>query len=406
MKSDCITVVLIDTNPVGRQGSMARYSRMIVQALSLIGENRLNVTLVHLALPNSILSLFPRRLRNWVHQLWIILFTKVRLSGCKADIIHILDGSHAFVAALLPPVRIIATAHDVIPALQSQGDLGQSRPSRAGSWLIGRSLKGMRNCGWIVADSKNTAFDLCRVAGISPEKIRVVHLAVAWNISDREKGTLHSWEDRRSREGAYLLHVGNNAFYKNRVGVVNIFARIREKCSIRLVMAGPEPGNQVRKVVQEKGLSESIDFVIEPDNSRLAGLYANACLFLFPSLYEGFGLPPLEAMTCSCPVVCSDAASLPEIVGDAALTCPHGDEQQFAEKCIRILENVGLARDLVKRGLDHVATFTMEKMGKELLFLYEEVLMEKSTTGTSTPDRVVPSEAGGADELCDWNKPS
>jgi glycosyltransferase involved in cell wall biosynthesis len=405
MKSSSFRVVLIDTNPIGQQGSMARYSRMMVQALSRIGENSLTVTLVHLALPNRIIELFPRRLQNWVHHLWIMLFARMPLSRCKADIVHILDGSHAFVAELFSPVPVVATSHDVIPILQSQGYFGRSRPSRAGLWLIGRSIKALEGVDRIIAVSQNTALDLSRIAGISKEKIRVVYSAVPQDISERAmRGPFHSWEERRSRGDAYILHVGNDAFYKNRIGVVNIFARIREKCSIRLVMAGPEPGHQVRRVVQEKGLSAAVDFVINPDNARLVDLYGNACLFLFPSIYEGFGWPPLEAMTCGCPVVCSDAASLPEIVGDVALTCPPGDEQQFAEKCHSILTDSALAHDLIRRGIYHASVFTMEKMGKELFLLYKEVLLEKDTIEPANPERSMALEAEGAAKLCDGSK--
>jgi glycosyltransferase involved in cell wall biosynthesis len=377
---EMVHVVLLDTNPKGLQGSMARYSDMVMDSLTRYSvREKFHISRIQISLPRHIIDMFPIRIRNWLYHLGLIVLIKKNLFRCKADIIHILDGSCAYVLKLLPNVSVVVTSHDVIPELQAKGFLGPSRPSGAGLWLIGRSLKAMRRVDHIIAVSKNTASDLCRIAGVSPEKIRVVYSAVAQEISERAASRpFPSWEERRLRGDAYILHVGNNSFYKNWRGVVNIFARIREKCAIRLVMACPVPGDQIRKVIEEKSLSETIDFIVEPDDARLVALYTNACLLLFPSLYEGFGWPPLEAMACGCPVVCSDAASLPEIAGDAALTCPPGDEQQFAEKCISILEDSSLASDLIKKGIDHTAAFTIEKMGRELIAVYKDVVNARS----------------------------
>lgn len=379
-KSDSLSVVLLDTNPAGLRGSMAIYCTMVKDALSVSRTNTsLNIACVRLAFPNWIIAMFPGRLRNWVHQLWIMLFTRVRLLGCKADIIHILDGSHSYVAKWLPRLPVVATSHDVIPLLQAQGSLGDFRPSRTGLWLIRRSLEGIRNADGIIAVSRNTASDIHRLAGVAAEKISVIYSAVPKEISERAADSPPApWHERRWRDDAYMLHVGNNAFYKNRTGVVRVFSRVREKCKIRLVMAGPAPTKELLRAVEERGLSGAIEFVADPDETALDNLYRNACLFLFPSVYEGFGWPPLEAMTYRCPVVCSDAASLPEVVGDAALICPPEDEAQMAKKCDAVLQDERLANDLVAKGLTQAAKFTVGKMGRELLGVYEEVLRKRS----------------------------
>jgi glycosyltransferase involved in cell wall biosynthesis len=373
-------VVLIDTSPEDQRGSMARYSQMAMLALSNY-EEEFQVSRLRLALPNRIIAKFPGRIRNWTHHLWIMLTARVRSLLCRAEIFHILDGSHAYVARLLSRRHVVVTSHDVIPVLQLMGGLGAARPSRTGAWLIRRSIEGLRQADRIIAVSENTASDLARFAGISSEKVNVVHPAV-W--SDRSgRGKLPSFHERRSRIDAYALHVGNNAFYKNRTGVVKIFSRIRKKCGIRLVMAGPSPSSDLREIIEEKGLVEAVDFIVDPDDSRLADLYKNACLFLFPSLYEGFGWPPLEAMAYGCPVVCSDAASLPEVVGDASLTCPPDDEQQFAEKCIAVLENGELASELAKKGLEQAGMFTLERMGRDLAAVYYEELKKSEGFGNT-----------------------
>jgi glycosyltransferase involved in cell wall biosynthesis len=304
---------------------------------------------------------------------------KARLLGCKPDIIHILDGSHAYIAKWFPRIPVVATSHDIIPILQAQGCLGNFRPSPAGTWLMQRSLEGIKSVDVIVADSKNTASDLLRFAGVQPERIRVIHLGLSKNISEGAAcNPIASWHERRTREDAYIFHVGNNAFYKNRTGVVRVFSYVLEKLKIRLVMAGPEPTKELLSMVEERGLSGAVEFVADPDETALDNLYRNACLFLFPSLYEGFGWPPLEAMTYRCPVVCSDAASLPEVVGDAALICSSADEVQTAEKCINVLQDERLANDLIARGLKQTGKFTLEKMGRELIGVYRDVINARS----------------------------
>jgi len=111
--------------------------------------------------------------------------------------------------------------------------------------------------------------------------------------------------------------------------------------------------------------------------SNAAGL---AALLLFPSIYEGFGWPPLEAMACGCPVVCSTAGSLPEVVGDAAFKCNVEDYEQMAKNCIAVLEDAGLAGELVQKGYEQIKKFSLERMGRELLSVYMKAIRFQTST--------------------------
>jgi len=117
-----------------------------------------------------------------------------------------------------------------------------------------------------------------------------------------------------------------------------------------------------------------VSFIVEPDDAELFDLYGKACLFLFPSLYEGFGWPPLEAMAFGCPVVCSNAASLPEVVDDAALTCGPEDEKKMAENCLTVLQDASIANRLIERGYSRVKMFSLEQMGRQVMEVYGKVL--------------------------------
>ncbi len=162
-----LCIVLLDTAPKGQKGSMAQYGDMVINALSQSGlDECVRVSRIYLALPKNIVACLPTRVRNWIHHLWIKLTVKFHLWRCKVDIIHILDGSHAYIAKRLTNSLIIATSHDVIPALQLNGHLGNSHPGFTGQWLIRKSLEGIKSVKTVIADSNNTAQDLCRITNI------------------------------------------------------------------------------------------------------------------------------------------------------------------------------------------------------------------------------------------------
>jgi len=125
--------------------------------------------------------------------------------------------------------------------------------------------------------------------------------------------------------------------------------------------------------VSELGLGDRVHFAGYVHDADLPALYGGADLFVFPSLYEGFGLPPLEAMACGTPVVCSNAASLPEVVGDAAVTVDPYDVDALAEAMQRVLADRDLREDLRARGLARARQFTWERTARETLAVYREV---------------------------------
>jgi glycosyltransferase involved in cell wall biosynthesis len=129
----------------------------------------------------------------------------------------------------------------------------------------------------------------------------------------------------------------------------------------------------LQQIANDLGISRRVTFIVNPNDEELADLYRYASLFLFPSLYEGFGWPPLEAMAFGCPVVCSSAASLPEVVGEAALTCPPEDEKQMAENCVRVLHDASVANHLIELGYEQIEKFSVERMGRQLMGVYERL---------------------------------
>ncbi len=363
-------VALVETAPPDQKGSMTRYGEQVWRALGQARGNTLRVERIHLGLPHAVARLAPARLRPWAHHAWISLASARRLRDTTADVVHILDGSHAYVAGWLSGGRIVATAHDVIPLLQCLGKLRGPRLSWMGRRVIWSALARLRQLDRIVADSGRTAADLREIGGIAEGRVVVVSPAVApWPAADVEP------RDPAAPEAApYVLHVGNDAFYKNRLGVVRVFARVRSGAAVRLKMVGPQPGAELRRLAATLGVLDHVEFLTDAEDEQLAALYRRARLLLFPSLYEGFGWPPLEAMAAGCPVVCSDAASLPEVVGDAALTCPAEDEATLATHALRLLQDPALAASFAARGRVQAARFSLDRLAQGLLAAYETAL--------------------------------
>jgi len=370
-----ISVALIETCPRGAQGSMARYADLVERALHANGAGgQVLVTRLNLALSQAVLRRLPGRLRSWVHHAAIWLRAPGLLSRLKPDVWHVVDGSHGYVTRWLPRGPVVVTAHDLIPLLQSLGRFPVRRQGRAARWLVRRSVRGLGAADRIVADSRSTRDDLVGVAGVPPEKVCVVPPALSPEMAGATAGAPPPWRERRNRPDAFILHVGNDAFFKNREGVVRIFARVVAECDIRLKMASAPPSKPLLATVRRLGLGGRVEFVAHPDDVRLVELYRSACLFLFPSLYEGFGWPPLEAMANGCPVVASSAGSLPEVLGDAARTASPEDEAALAGHCLDVLRRADQAEDLARRGFRRAQTFTLERMGRNLLEVYREAL--------------------------------
>jgi glycosyltransferase involved in cell wall biosynthesis len=190
-------------------------------------------------------------------------------------------------------------------------------------------------------------------------KLRTIYNAVAPSTAVAPQ--LHTGGEVR------LLYVGRSAPYKNIVGCIETVAALRKLgVTATLAIVGepdpryPEPEQAIRRL----GLEDSVTITGHVDETTLGSLYRDASVFLFLSRYEGFGLPPLEAMAAGVPVVSSDRASMPEILGDAALLVDPDDQTAVVGAVCRIVEQPDLARALRERGLARAASFTTERQAR------------------------------------------
>jgi glycosyltransferase involved in cell wall biosynthesis len=371
-----IRVLLVDTSAPGSNGSMARYAGLVMEALGGAVGQGIEFERLVLSAPGVLTGFFGPRARTWAKHFWNMLRGSTVIRRRRADLVHILDGSYAYLASRELGAPTVVTVHDLIPHLRQKGRFGPARANRVSQWFMARVVVGLQRSERLIADSSNTAKDLRDHAHAESGRISVAPLALP--PAFRFAGPQVEFDPEPKTGSGYLLHVGNNGYYKNREGVLRIFSHLPGAQQVRLVMAGPAPTAQLTSLIEELRLKGRVDFVIDPNDDALVELYRRASLFLFPSLYEGFGWPPLEAMACGCPVVCSTEGSLPEVVGDAALTAPAEDEEVLANHCAKVLADAGLAQSLADRGREWVKQFTVERMREDLLSAYGCALAGRS----------------------------
>jgi glycosyltransferase involved in cell wall biosynthesis len=295
----------------------------------------------------------------WRHHAWRLRHVRDRLRRTPGDLYHVLDGSMAGFIPRHYLNQTLVTVHDLIPVLQARGPL-PAKPSLPARLLIHRSLAALRRCRALCADSDWSKKDMATFTGRTDAA--TIPLAIRPLLASKGAVAL-------DLPDPYILHVGNNAAYKNRLGVLEVFARLADIPGLHLVMAGPPPTSDM---LHRAHAVRRVLFINDATDAVLATLYRRAGLLLFPSLYEGFGMPVLEAMAAGCPVVCSTAGSLPEVAGGAALMASPEDVHALAAHCRCLLLDNAQRGAMIAKGRIRASSFTLEKMGAELVKWYKE----------------------------------
>lgn len=361
-----IRVGLLDTTIRDVQGSMPRYRDLIVDAVREFCGDELSVTTEYLGCDKATLDRTPGRLRMWRHHLHVWRAAK-KLDCRRYDLVHLLDGSFGYAADLVQSERVVVTVHDLIPRLQIDGAFpGAPAVGRGARWLIDRGLSAIRNADRACAVSENTGKDLKRYQAVPPGGVDVIPLAVD---AQHFAGPAQSPCDV-DIDGPFLLHLGNNGFYKNRPGAIEVFKRLDPSLNMHLVLAGPGPDEHLQQLQQDSGLAKRIVFVTDPDQELLTKLYRAATAFLFPSRYEGFGWPPLEAMAAGCPVVASDAGSIPEVIGTAGIIAPAADYDAMARGCQRLITDESFRAQTIAAGHERIKGFTKQRLADKMRAFY------------------------------------
>ena len=367
-----LSVALMSKATAGAPTGLSRYAQSLYNALAAAGINVIAQTPPRLPLPGILaktgydLGAFLASYPVWASY------------SRRASIYHLTSQNLATLLTLLrPPVPTVVTVHDIIPFVLRNNVRLSSYRHVFDRWADRCALAGLSRADAIIADSAATRRDLRKHVGIAADRIAVVPLGVDSEhfrprcVSD---SVLRSFGlDAAAR---YVLYVGSEALHKNVTGLMEAFARVSARLpDVRLLKAGaPHAAAQRQelvRLVKRLGLNGKVIFLDAVADADLPLLYSLATVFVSPSLYEGFGLPALEAMACGTPVVCFDAASLPDVVGDAGILVPAGDTEGLAEGILAVLNDDALRRQLIEAGLARARAFTWERTARMTIDVYQ-----------------------------------
>ncbi|OGH05973.1 MAG: hypothetical protein A2W22_03535 [Candidatus Levybacteria bacterium RBG_16_35_11] len=312
----------------------------------------------------------PKENKNWLYIKvskkfgpWTLTDLSKKLSSDKKVLDVFFSPTHYLPLRVPMPcvISILDVSYLYFPELFKKKDLYKLK--LWGRYSIKRADK-------VLTISKSSKNDIINEYKLKPEKVAVTYPGIREILKTSMKEDL---VEKFGIKGDYILFVGTLQPRKNIKRLIEAFSRL--KTDLELVIVGKKGWmyEEILNAPKEYGISDKVRFLDSVTNEDLPSLYKNALCFILPSLYEGFGLPILEAMQYGCPVITSSISSLPEAAGEAALYVNPEDVDDIAQKLEKMINDSNLREDLIKKGYEQVKKFSWEKTAKETLNVLEEV---------------------------------
>lgn len=307
-------------------------------------------------------------------KLW---FEQVALPrACRRDGMDLVHVPYFAPALRAGRLSVVVTIHDLIPLIL---------PAYRGSWRVRAYTQCMcaaaRRARLVLTDSQAAARDIERLLGIPEDRLRVVYLAAGDRYRPPDPEALGRLRQRLYLPERYLLYLGGFDRRKNVPELLQAYSLARRRLEgLPLVIAGRLPARDTlftpnpQRIARELGLGEAVQFVGWVDEEDKPALYGGARAFLFPSRYEGFGLPVLEAISCGVPAIVAGGSSLEEVAGEAGLVVPPGDVQALADALVRLAREEALHARLAAACAPQAARFSSAEMARQTLAAYAEAL--------------------------------
>lgn len=335
----------------------SKYQKEILERIKNVELNRIEYT--HL-------NLKVRGIATFVKYLLYPHIVKEKVK--KVNIKHITSQELAYLLMLRKLEKSVITCYDLIPWIYDN--------NRSLKWRL--NVAGLKKANKIITISEFSKDEIVKYLGYPEDNIQVIYPAVdhdhyqerhdkeilkIFNISENDK---------------VILYVGSEQPRKNFSSLIKAFSKLKKILpNAKLLKIGnPQQRgarNKLLKLIETLNLQRDIIFVGYVSEKDLPKFYNAADVLVFPSFYEGFGLPPLESMACGTPVITSNTSSLPEVVGDAGIMIDPYDVDTLAKSMYQILTNDELKNDMIKKGLERAKMFSWEQAAKETSKMYEEV---------------------------------
>jgi glycosyltransferase involved in cell wall biosynthesis len=367
-------VLLIGNYLLDHQQSMQRFSAMMLEGLAAAGIESKLITPEPALGRISFLGPFAQKWLGYIDK-FILFPRRLRRALLQTPaIVHICDHSNSVYAGQIKRTPVVVTCHDLLAVRGAMGEATDCPASWTGAFLQRWILTGLRRAQVIACVSQATLDDARRLLGGGSEAPRLGLVRNGLNYPYRKL----ELEDARAQlqkisrldpARPFVLHVGSNLRRKNREGILRIFAHTKDDWNGQLVFAGDALTPELESLGRQLGVESRIVVVTEPDSPLLEAFYNCAVALLYPSRFEGFGWPIIEAQACGCPVTCSNAGPLPEVAGEAALIHDVADEAAFAADVLRLLDPTERAI-WSEKGLRNAERFATEKMIAQYVEIY------------------------------------
>lgn len=298
----------------------------------------------------------------------------LRSRAARADVVHLCDHGSAMYASMVNGKPVVVTCNDMLAVRGALGEVPDCPASFFGRRLQAWICRGLRDATRVACISQATCDDARRILKsdrnlcVILDALNYPYQPLAADEIDRRLAGLPETRD------PFILHVGSGMARKNREGVLRILANVTSTTNLRVVFAGTPMTPEQTKLAVDLGISDRVVQVVKPDAEVIEALYNRAVALLFPSRYEGFGWPPIEAQACGCPVVGSDIPPLLEVLGESAILRQVADEAGMEEAICKIATDRDFREELRRRGFENVRSrFQTSRMMNEYVSLYREL---------------------------------
>jgi glycosyltransferase involved in cell wall biosynthesis len=370
-----IGIDLINLNLSNLGGGLGQYALQLIYGLADLDKKNEYTIFINAELANMVRIDNPRfhfKIIKTPHRRYApwnqVYFTLHRKELKELDLLH---------SPVTPsPILIFGAVKTVVTIHDLAWEFFPDTFRRIGvAWWSIAWPKSLKQSSHIIADSESTKEDVVNFFQIPEDKITVIYPYFSFHSIQSSPKSLGDFKKRYNLPEKYILSVGVSHKRKNLGSLIRAFQILKTEKNIphKLVLTGPRGwGSAIfSDEIQKLNIQDDVIFTGSVPGNGLQLIYEVADVFVFPSLYEGFGYPPLEAMVCGTPVIVANNSSLPEVVGQAGLYVDPLNPQDIANKIMQIISSPSLAQNLRSAGFNQSKKFTMEKMIKECINVYE-----------------------------------